>query len=379
MKYANKKKQLGQFFTPRNLVEKTLSLLESEKNLNILEPAAGNGNFVIEIKKKFPNSKITAYEIDEEIFLELKSRCKDIEYLFLHNDNALKINETEKYDYVIGNPPYFQYKTKEFRDKFNDVICGRPNIYSFFFHIGILSLKKKGMLAYIVPTSMLTSKYFSKLRDFIVKNCSIVEIVSDIGSNAFQNVQQDVMIFVLRKEKNDGKFIINHNNFQFFSKDYISLKEDLKSATTIKELGFKVKTGKFVWNQNKDLLSDEKTNNLLIWSSNITQKGFEYKKDKKSQFIIENEKFTYRNSPCIVVNRICGKGQKSKIKACIIDNEKYICENHVNVIEPLNQKISLKDLLGLIQKEKSLKTWKKISSNTQISKNELENLFPIFL
>ena len=69
-------------------------------NGNILEPSAGNGN-IVSVLKQQGNTYITALEIREE---ELES-LKQIADKVMIGD-FLKFNSTEKYNYIIGNPPY---------------------------------------------------------------------------------------------------------------------------------------------------------------------------------------------------------------------------------------------------------------------------------
>jgi hypothetical protein len=93
-----------------------------------------------------------------------------------------------------------------------------------------------------------------------------------------------------------------------------------------------------------------------------------------------------------VVNRITGSINSVKLKAAVIPaGKKFIAENHVNVVFPPSRKSQLKFDFGnikqinlplgkiakqLVSRDK-LEVIKNITGNTQISKTELENLFPI--
>ena len=54
------------------------------------------------------------------------------EKLSLHNEDHLQMNFEQKYDLVIGNPPYFVMKKKEVDDSYYDYFDGRPNIFILF-------------------------------------------------------------------------------------------------------------------------------------------------------------------------------------------------------------------------------------------------------
>ena len=47
------------------------------------------------------------------------------------------------------------------------------------------------------------------------------------------------------------------------------IKKLYKNSNSLSELGFKVSVGNVVWNQCKDLLTDDESKTRLIYSSNI--------------------------------------------------------------------------------------------------------------
>jgi hypothetical protein len=48
---------------------------------------------------------------------------------------------------------------------------------------------------------------------------------------------------------------------------------------SIKQLGFDVKTGPFVWNQHKELLTDDSSQTTIIWAHNIQDNIFTISND----------------------------------------------------------------------------------------------------
>jgi len=79
------------------------------KEGNILEPSAGNGNFIKVIKDK-SNNHITALEIREEEYDNLNLYADEVII-----DDFLKWKPDKKYKTIIGNPPYTY--TLEFLEK----------------------------------------------------------------------------------------------------------------------------------------------------------------------------------------------------------------------------------------------------------------------
>jgi adenine-specific DNA-methyltransferase len=157
--------------------------------------------------------------------------------------------------------------------------------------------------------------------------------------------------------------------------------------STLHELGYQVKTGRIVWNQNKNILTNQSTNKTipLVWARNITSDGLKIPiKDEKKPQYIKSDNFDI--GPAIVVNRIVGSVNAAKIKSALIPKGmKFLAENHTNVIYPpkqkrllgINKNVTIEEINRQINSPKNLEILKSITGNTQISKNELEKLFPI--
>ena len=148
-----------------------------------------------------------------------------------------------------------------------------------------------------------------------------------------------------------------------------------------------------MWNQNKHLLTnDSKAGVTLIWAHNITEGGLKLSisNAEKPQYVQTKD---HDIGPAIVVNRITGSVKSTKLKAVVIPPKmKFIAENHVNVIYPPSQpkqiipnvaknlnkaKLNLEAIASQLSAKANLEVIKNITGNTQISKTELENLFPI--
>ena len=377
------RKSLGQYFTPESIREKLLSQLPKKENPKILDPGCGTGEFLLTAKKYFNNPELYGWEIDEKLVRISQRLAPDAQ---IEKTDALKRNDYEKYEFVIGNPPYYEFcLDTELRKKFGAVINGRANIYSLFVYQGIKLLKRGGYLAYVVSPSMNNGAFFAKLRSYIVENCNI-EYLSVLDSpDLFNGALQSVMLLILKKGENKGDYIFKRNGILIFSEEVDYLTKVFEGKTTLYELGYEVKTGRLVWNQNRHLLTNEADGNIpLIWSYNITRDGLKLGNHKRPQYV----KITggYDMGTAIVVNRIVGRPGSGRVRAALIRQRmKFIGENHVNVIYPPKQAkllpteetVSPKDILRQLNSPEKVKVVQSITGNTQISKNELERLFPI--
>jgi len=384
----NYRKSRGQYFTPKKVREELIKLLPKNiANPLVLDPACGSGEFLLTAKNYFKNPRLEGWEIDEKLVNISKNIIPSANIKLM---DSLKASIVPKYDFIIGNPPYFEMKPdEELKEKYKKIINGRNNIFSLFVYLGLSLLKDNGYLAYVIPPSMNNGAYFSKLRKFIVEN-SDIESLKILDANLFHKAQQLIMIMVLKKTKNSGKYLFSVDGIQIFSENWQYLKESFKDKKSLHDLNFSVRTGRVVWNQNKDKLTDDNSKTPIIWSSNIGQGG---------ELILNNKanRLQYINlpnpniGPAIVVNRVTGASSSAKIRAAIIPKGfKFFAENHCNVIFPPIErplldntkektKITLKQILNQLNSKEKLKIIQSLTGNTQISKNELEKLFPLDL
>jgi type I restriction-modification system DNA methylase subunit len=138
---TNIKKKEGIFFTPYNIIKKSIDLVIeycTENNItinDILEPSCGSCEFIKYINNIYTNINIDGIEYNDDIYNE-------IEKINFGNNNSVEIinedyleydkNNEMKYDLIIGNPPYFVISKKDIDIKYDTIYDGRPNIYLIF-------------------------------------------------------------------------------------------------------------------------------------------------------------------------------------------------------------------------------------------------------
>lgn len=378
-----KRKKLGQYFTPKSIRELLLSKLPKKDNADILDPACGSGEFLLSCKKYFKNPILYGFDIDKKL---INIASKLVKNASIKNFDFLNIDiNKKKYDYIIGNPPYFELKlNEEIKKKYFDIIKGRVNIFSLFIKTGLDLLKDGGYLAYVVPPSMNNGAYFSKLRKYIIKNSSLEYLHIIDGADNFHFANQKVMLIILKKtnSKKSSKYIFKKNGITIFTEDKNFLNKSYKNTVSLKDIGYTVKTGSIIWNEHKEKLTNDKNNStLLIWASNINNGKIIIGYTKgKPQYIKNISNDLIIKSRVVVVNRITGSSKDINIKAAIVNEKEFVCENHVNVIymsKNANCNYSLEDIFKALQDKTNIKVMRLISGNTQISKTELERLLPI--
>jgi tRNA1(Val) A37 N6-methylase TrmN6 len=210
----------GVVFTSSNVVSFILDEVAYNQNINlnnirILEPAAGNGSFALEIIKRLYNSSII-YQFDfitalknnvRFIELDTKSYYQLIERInqFLSNNNInYNIDEGDEiintdflthyfyeyFDCIVGNPPYIRHELipekykKEYRKRFK-TFKYRADIYILFFEKSLKLLKKNGLLSFICSNRWLYNQYGQLLRDDIAQNYNLKKILNIENASPF--------------------------------------------------------------------------------------------------------------------------------------------------------------------------------------------------
>ncbi len=385
----NEKKANGIYFTPKNIVTDMINICKkhNKKIKRVLEPSCGSCQVINEVDKAFEDIQIDGVEFNNTIFTEIKA-LEHTNNTNLMNNDYLKYVPEEKYDLIIGNPPYFVMSKKDVDTIYYNYFDGRPNIFVLFIIKAMFELKMNGILAFVLPKNFLNCNYYNKLREHIVDNFKIVSI-KDHSNEKYIETGQDTIVLIIQKRKKrtiNIKYVLKFGeNTIFNTKEGIKkLKEYYKDATTLKNMKFEVKVGTVVWNQVKDKLTDDNTNTRLVYSSDIVDNELsikEYKNPEKKNFI-EQEGST---DLLLVVNRGYGKG-KYKFSYCLIDTEKkYLIENHlicIKSLEELERSVLLEKYNLIINSLKSEKTKSFIElycGNNALNTKELAEVVPIYI
>ena len=388
----------GIYFTPPSIILDNIKLLKPyiHSITNVLEPSCGSCEYISALIKNYNHLKITGIELNKTIYDSIKEF--ESSNIKLYNEDYLKYESTELYDLIIGNPPYFVMKKENVDKSYYKYFEGRPNIFILFIIKSITLLKENGIISFVLPKNFLNCLYYDKTRNYINKHFQILDIVECVSSKYIET-QQPTIVLIIKKAGTpplgvssagtlgaNEDYVLERSSFTIFATkaNCIKLKKLFLNSMSLESLGFKVSVGSIVWNQCKELLTNDDSKTRLIYSSSIETNRLTlqiYKNEEKKNYI--NKKGICR--PMIVVNRGYGVGQY-KFNYCLINEDyEYLVENHLITIEYTKE----------LPKDELLKQYKKIitslnNSNTldfvatyfgnaAINSSELSQILPIYL
>jgi adenine-specific DNA-methyltransferase len=181
------RRTIGAFYTPITVSTALSNWGIRSKEDRILEPCFGGCTFLeaaIERLKSFgharPEMNLFGCDLDPLAFQYLKTRVATdgLKSNFFFQDfmsfEFESLNQKEKFDLVIGNPPYIghgkfgksQREILEAWRKLHDVtIDRRASLWAYFVIHALHFLKPGGRIAWVLPGSFLHAKYATSIRE----------------------------------------------------------------------------------------------------------------------------------------------------------------------------------------------------------------------
>lgn len=201
-------KTYGAVSTPVEIVDLMLQVSGVEKwqELKILEPGCGFCDFLTRIHAKHPYNEFVGIEVNRQIYDIVVSLYPQFRLVF---SDFLLWDTDEKYDIVIGNPPYgiigdkthypihILNEKKSSYKKLSATWFGKYNIYGAFIEKALHMLKNGGKLIYIVPATFMILDDFKMLRRFLAASGRLK--VFYLGPKIFKGKTVSTAILVVTK------------------------------------------------------------------------------------------------------------------------------------------------------------------------------------
>lgn len=199
------KHKYGQYFTISLIADFMVTLISHVKDSKVLEPSCGKGVFLDHLIKHGFNN-ITAYEIDKTL---------GAKYDFIEFSSFLSVPVSEKFDVIIGNPPYIRWKNiepelkKELEDnalwnKYFNSLCD----YLFIFILkSIEHLNEGSELIFISTDYWMNTTNSVTLRNYMCQNGYFTDIYHFKETPLFEKVTASFIIFRYIKSKHKKETI----------------------------------------------------------------------------------------------------------------------------------------------------------------------------
>lgn len=228
---------LGEYFTPRHLVNLMIELVEPKFGEKIYDPTCGTGGYLIAafnyIKRRCAKTKENYKKLREDTVFgrELTNNARIAKMnMILTGDGHTNIKQldslanpvSELYQVVLANPPYGQ--TTDYGSYYP--VPSNNGDAVFIQHI-YKCLVEGGRAAVVVPEGLLFRGDLLKVRKYLLKNCDIEGIIS-LPQGVFRPYASNkTNIIVFRKDKKGTKPIW----FYKLEADGFELNSDLRRPT----------------------------------------------------------------------------------------------------------------------------------------------------
>jgi len=241
---------------------------------------------------KVGNSVVDDKKLDEKAF------CWEKEFSDIFKEGG--------FDIVIGNPPYVRntilpQKLKKHFTKFESAEK-QYDLYVLFLEQGLLKLVKNGRLGFIVPNKLLSADYSTKLREFLLRECTISKIVDISNLPVFKDAATYPIIPIFSKNLDnefnqiDIIFCDDENNL-YKEPDYFILQSDF-SKNEDSEFLIHADT-----EMDKILEKIEDQSDQLV-EFYKARKGIETGKDKERTYISDTKPKEKNHKPVLGANVI---------------------------------------------------------------------------
>jgi len=439
------RKKYGQFFTSKETAEFMASLYKIPKEkevIKILDAGAGSGILscaLIEYLSQVNSIKkieLVCYENDGNI---LELLCKNLEYIKQFQDKLyykiiannyitsqyLDFNHmigcktnADKYDMVIGNPPYMKIsKNAPEATAMSDICYGAPNLYFVFAAMGLFNLKHNGEMVFIIPRSWTSGVYFKKFRQYFLTKGKLEHIHLFVSRNKVfdkEDVLQETIIIKVKKTNeipNTITITSSQNNYDFekitsltvpydlvvSGKDYYVylvtndkevdvLKRLHKFVKTLPDLGLRMKTGLTVDFRNRDMLCNEEEKGAipLFYAQHIRNGEVQFPIQKEYEYILtEKRGLIQDNKNYLFVKRFTAKEEPRRLQCGIYlarqfsQYTKISTQNKINFIDGLFSEMSECLVYGLYVLFNSTiydKYYRILNGSTQVNSTEINSM-----
>ena len=440
------RKKYGQFFTSKEtarFMSELYNIPDNKSKVSILDAGAGSGILSCALIERLEQIasvqtiELTCYENDDNILGLLKENLqtcqekskKDIQiqiitdnYItsqYLDFNHMLGGNPNpQKYDFVIGNPPYMKIpKDAPEATAVPEVCYGAPNLYFIFAAMGLFNLETDGEMVYIIPRSWTSGAYFKRFRQYFLTEGKLEHIHLFVSRNKVfdkEDVLQETIIIKVKKTSQTPKKVTitssqSNNDFDNLtslivpyslvvsgSDYYVYLVTNEKEVSvlerlhrfdkTLPDIGLKMKTGLTVDFRNREILRDDAEEGAipLFYSQHIKQGEVQFPIQKEHEYVVTDQKGLMQdNRNYLFVKRFTAKEERRRLQCGVYLSKKYpqykkiSTQNKINFVDGLITEMSECLVYGLYVIFNSTlydEYYRILNGSTQVNSTEINSM-----
>ena len=399
------RKGYGQFFTSKEtavFMASLFSIPTDKERISILDPGSGSGilsTALIErlIEHNIKSIFLVCYENDcniielleknlsyvkSQINIDFNYQIRNSNYIVSQaSDYNLMLDadpNPQKYDLIIGNPPYKKIaKDASEALAMPDICYGAPNLYFLFAEMALFNLDNNAEMVFIIPRSWTSGAYFKHFRqkflnEGVLENIHLFVSRDKVFDN--ESVLQETIIIKIKKTSDKPKEIVitttndnsDFSNIVRFAAPYdvvvsgedmyvylVTNEDEINTIkklnhwkNTLPSLGLKMKTGLTVDFRNRDALrSDEEDDAVpLFYSQHIQSGKVVFPIGKDNEYIVTNQSgLLQKNTNYLFVKRFTAKEEHRRLQCGVYLSRKYSSykvistQNKINFIDGLKE------------------------------------------
>lgn len=315
------------------------------------------------------------------------------------------------FDVVIGNPPYVnianitsKIERSYYQSKYKTV-KNKCDLYSIFIEKSQDLLKPNGLLGFIFPNSWMGTDSFSKLRDFFLNDVTVYQLV-ELPTDVFEDAIVTTILCFYHNVKpilSNEIDIYCYINNDFVKKDFVlKYKDILQSSNYSFSFERQIRLEKILVQKLGDIVSfslgiKTSDDNRFVFEKAIDDTCYRFLRGRNIQrwsYPVNDEWLWYQpkliceksgGRPRVLNNFLVDKKiviqDIAKEINATIDDEKYLCNDTLNVIYAVSDSYRLEYILCLLN-SRLINVWfkKTYPAGLHIKVNQLEQIpIPILL
>ncbi len=439
---------LGIYYTPPALSTRLIARATDAgvdwTRCRVLDPACGGGAFLAPVAQRILDElagcnprvlveniavRLRGYEIDpfgawlSQVSLDavLLPACRAARcaapMLVTVCDSLDRRPPDERFDLVIGNPPYGRVRLDPSRrQRFERSLYGHANVYGLFMDLAVQFVKPGGVIAFVTPTGFLAGEYFKNLRRLLGASAPPRNIdFVDVRKGVFDDVLQETMLATYRQGATAGQVSVHEialtgaGGLEVERAGDFDLPVDhslpwllprnrgqtrlvarlVGMRHRLADWGYSVSTGPLVWNRYKDQLSHRSGRRRLplVWAEAVTADGrFIWRAEKKNHApffeLRAGDDWLVTTLPCVLVQRTTAKEQRRRLIAAALPlsflarHGSVVVENHLNMLRPTAGRPPVPPgvLAAFLNSGAADRAFRCVSGSVAVSAYELESL-----